>query len=195
MDKNMSKLLVVLTLFFLLMLSTPAMANGLAINNTNNVNRENKVNSTNTNQYSVNQGQDLIYNISTLINNGANFLPVNDSYGNPTGNLTQGNRLAFSFQSSGNNGTYDYVDGSIRSVNFQNDVPAKYYFIDPSSVTTTTDNGPPLLYFAYPNNTDWSSLDTNYYNAGFMVTNDMTNKIFSVAIMYNSPSSDLSKPG
>lgn len=191
MNKKFVKILVVLTLFSLLMTSLPVSISGTATTH-NGTTQSNKVNTSTPNQFSVPSSEDLIYNVSSLTYNGGNTFQINDYYGNPNGNLTLGDHVAFNFQASGNNGTMDYVNGTLRDSGFYHEEMLQYFFLEPANITTAR-MGPPMLYFVIPTNLNYSEIPGNFTSAGYTVINTTTT--FGASINYYSGSSVFSKVG
>ena len=171
----------------------PISVNG-SIFQTNSTNHINKINSNTPNVFSVTPQDDLIYNITTLNYNGSYAYNFNDSYGNPAGQLAQGNKLGFNFQLSGNNGTYDYVNGSIRSTALHSNIQDQYFFVDPAN-STNLNMGPPLLYFVIPTNSNFTGIASNFTSANYIASYSSTKNFLEISYSWYSSSNSFSKIG
>ena len=171
----------------------PLSVNG-SIFQTNSMNQVNKIETNPPNQFGVTPQDDLIYNITTLNYNGSNSHIVNGNNGNPAGQLIQGNTLDFNFQQSGNNGTYNYVTGNIRSAGLHSDIQDQYFFVDPANATKMN-MGPPLLYFIIPINSNFTSVASNFTNAGYSASYSNAKNSLEISYSWYSSSNSFSKIG
>lgn len=194
MKNKFVKLFTGLALLTLFLLSNPAMvpANA-AVNHKAIPQSVNSVTTTSSTSltFNVNQQQDLIYHLDSVSNNGSNYLEVNntDMYNNnyPIGRIVQGDNIAFNFHSADNNGTYDFVDGSVRGSQLQQDANVQYYFVNASDALYQDNAGPPLMYFVMPNQ-NYTQTELDYNTANFVVAN--TANTFSVYQYYTTGNGD-----
>ena len=128
------------------------------------------------NNWGLEPGDSLIYNISYLDYNNTPILDVYDENDTVVGTLEENKSFIFEItELSTLVGEPAWVDGIIYGQTFEKDLYFDYTLpeINLNELLNTTEGGVPLLYFIIPIGSDeyWTNLTNNFTNEGFDVDN------------------------